>query len=444
MLLLLLPSVLAVDVSIVPRDTLNGSAPITDAFIVRNTEYNGTSVEVTITQTIDNETWNTTKTINSYSYTDTSNITTNFTRVCAVITADNDTNLSNNRVCYPERKTPSKQKEPPSSDEQVSNKCEISIGSEELFRNKISFQVQSEKPYTYWVEDASGTVVKPRRESKSDGKKRYTPDKGGGYTVYAKNDCGTPQQSVVVLKPVTEPYLAIPSVEQKEEHILPEIVVLTPRSKAYVLTIAAEQEGKRIEQKIRLRGDERKIEILPELPTTQFKQGEVTLRAEGFGMSDERIIYLNKESAPEGKIRSAWTNKKWFEPFSLQVITSHPEGTLTAYTSNESYSVNLRDTDASIPINPPTPTSIIGLEYSINGKVTDRSFAIVELTPRSSSPKPTVTKNDSRLKTSWPQPITQSEKESPEPQKNESFILGFTALTVIGFLLKKALDNSFK
>ena len=72
--------------------------------------------------------------------------------------------------------------------------CSLSIRAEPIQSNGISYRVIGDEPYTYWIEDAYGVIVRTPAQSSTSSAKSYTPPVGDAqrfFIIRAENACSS-------------------------------------------------------------------------------------------------------------------------------------------------------------------------------------------------------------------------------------------------------------
>ena len=85
--------------------------------------------------------------------------------------------------------------------------CTMTIEAEPLQDERIAYRVIADEPYTYWIEDAFGTIVRTPAVSSTTATKQYTPPSGIAeriFIVRAENACATARAVVGVREHLEE------------------------------------------------------------------------------------------------------------------------------------------------------------------------------------------------------------------------------------------------
>ena len=92
--------------------------------------------------------------------------------------------------------------------EEPEDTCEIArIESEPLHETTITYRVYADEPYTYWIEDAWGSIVRSPSQSTTDATKSYTPPSAPGervFIIHANTSCGVTANAVGITEPIEE------------------------------------------------------------------------------------------------------------------------------------------------------------------------------------------------------------------------------------------------
>ena len=434
------------------KDTVDEN--ITSFFLIRNEAYNGTSTDITLKQVVNsnNKTylWYTNKTIKSFTYAGTSNFNqSDLGTVCLNVSVDNNTFSSH---CYPPTQEKSENETKNETENTVSKtsenneaeaKCEPPLISADksIFSSQLKYTVTG-TTYEYWVEDTTETVVKERRTSKTESKKRYTPKKPGGYIVRAKNSCGEDNKALLVQKERKKPYLKIDSVDVQKEEVLVDIHLFKGKSNSYAVHTFLEQDEKTYgKNTIYLKGDDRDLEVRIPLSTKEVERGEATIHVEGIGMKDSLTVYVEKEDRERMQMTSLYTRKQLFEPFTLHVhVSDDAKGYLKVTHDDNVIEEKITSVKESVDIKPVSNSTVYLVELlDLSKEVVDEEAIHISLEGTEENKclqrNKTKKENYSENAASIQPPFFDNKTAQAKPVKNSSNTSSIYLFSIISMLL---------
>jgi hypothetical protein len=440
--LLIIPSIAAYDASVTYRDDTITNDTITDAVTIRNEAYpNGSpaTVHANHTRYEPNTTHshNTSVTINSYTYTDTTNytVTNTTTKLCTTITTPNktDTNTSNNHACHTLRtpqnltedqhnqsspnhnttNTTTNQTAEQNTTEQAddepttaeTNTAEQPQQDDEptcpqpvltapaTTTDTITFFVNATKPTTYWATNPQGNTVKDKITTDNPGDKQFTPD-ADWTTIHADHPgCDeTTTRTVGITTPPTEPYITINDAELNDD-LTTTITYHAPDSTTLDITAA---DTAILETS--LPAGTHELTLTAEPP--RLPAGILPITASTGDHEDTYRVHTDtkplQDTYPE-LIETTYDRTTYYGPTTVYTSLNEPlNGSLTITAGERTMTTNISGAHHETTVIPPSPTSTIGI--TINNRVgepLDHAYHRFNLTRRQQPGETTTSTNTS-------------------------------------------------
>ena len=304
-----IPYIQGADISISVREDYLEPGNVTDAFLVRNNDWDETPIEVTIQGTVDGTTSNVTKSLRSYSYTDTSNLTITDTtkKVCGSVEYAEDTNTTNNKACFtfqtdedtdPSPQVPGRENSASTCPEMIELEAQV-IETGETLR----YTVGETLPVQYGVEK-NGEIIRDLRTTMSTNPKRFTPNTPGTYWILATTDSCRDRALFVAKPPEKAPRATVNSVEANQGYVSFDITL----EGAYASTISLEHEGTELRKPLRFTKLDGRVTGTMWVPSTHHED-YVSVRATAGEAESTMAVYVKGEP-PRPRIKRVAARNK--------------------------------------------------------------------------------------------------------------------------------------